>query len=67
MSTDTRTKVSTALDLAPYALLIGGLIVFYLAPYNLLRGEADSLREFGAALLGVGFWVTCVAALVGTL
>ncbi len=67
MSTDTRTKVSTALDLAPYAILIGGLIVFYLAPYNLLNGKVDSLWEFAAALLGVGFWITAVAALVGTL
>jgi hypothetical protein len=67
MSTDSRTKVSTLLDVAPYAVMIGVLIVFYLAPYNLLRGESDSLWEFAAALLGCGFWIACTAALAGTL
>lgn len=67
MSTEEPSDLYILVKLAPAAFVIGGLIVFYLAPYNLLNGKVDSLWEFAAALLGVGFWVTCVAALVGTL
>jgi len=60
---DKRSQLSVMLDLTPYVLLILGLVVFYLAPYNLLRGNADSVWTFAAGLLGCGFWIYAAAIL----
>jgi len=65
--TDNRSDLSVLLDLFPQIVLIAGLIVFYLAPYNLIRGDVDSVWEFGAALIGCGFWIWGAATIANAL
>lgn len=61
----TKERVTAVSQLAEVTFFIGLLYIFYLAPIALLRGQADSLLDALAGVVGVAFWTAGVAIFAG--
>lgn len=50
------TQGKSVIDLLVVTIMVLSMVVAVLAPYNLIRGDADTWWEYLAGVVGLSFW-----------